>query len=166
MENSKDIPGWYQRLIDLQTKPASKITFKQYCRENETRMKILYSFLPHDQLKGKLLANWKRKQPLEHKNVGKNAMKQKKKLKHPVVHTFPRSSANSHTPPAKKMDLPMHWLNEGGTSTAGDKDGKTYQGRSFMLWTKVPEVISQSSNHERSILKNRRQVYQRTVEPC
>ena len=154
MEKTKVIPGWYQRLSNLQTKPVSQITFKQYCQENETRMKILYPFLPHDQIKGKLLTYWKRKQPPEHKTLERiGSAKHKKQLKYPVVHLFPRSSAKSQAQ-LQKTNLPAEWLNGAGSLKAGDKDGKTYKGRALVLPTKVPEVISQPSNHERSILKN------------
>ena len=165
MEKNKDIPGWYHRLSNLKTKPASQITFKQYCQENETRMRILYPFLPHDQIKGKLLSYWKRKQPPEHKSLERNGfMKHKKPLKHPVVHLLSRPSANSKVAPVKKTTLPPEWLSGAGSVKAGDKGGKTYKWRAFVLPNKVPEVISQPSNHERSILKNGRQVNRRNFK--
>ncbi|KAL8559569.1 hypothetical protein ACOMHN_018732 [Nucella lapillus] len=221
MEKRRDIPGWYQRLMNHQTKPASQLTFKQYCHEHETKMKILYPFLPHEQVKGKLLTRWKRHQPQNHDSCIQGGTKKMNKSKYFPVVAFPKGAAqraalkkksehqfdwlketmasknagksehqfdwlketmasktagkSEHqfdwlkeimaSKTAGKSEHQFDWLKEPRAPTVAGKTAKTYKNRAFMLVPKVPTIISETPNPERSILKNKSPLNSKPVSP-
>ena len=154
MEKTKAIPGWYQRLSSHHSRSAAQVSFKQYCQENETRMKILYPFLPLEQLRGKLLARWKKKQPRERDNLARSGVKkQKKSLKPACVHFLPRNDAATRVF-SKDCAESVDWLKRTRVFKFAEGDGKTYRGRAFVLPPKVPGVICEAPGVEKGILKN------------
>ena len=141
MERKKEVPGWYQRLENLCTKHPSELTFKQYYHENEPRMKVLYPFLPLEQIKGKLHDRWKKHHPLELKQFIETTSKKIKKSKFPVAICI-----NSKTNTVNIKE----WIK------SSQEKNNTYGGRTFEVTHKVPDIISKVHIAEKSILKKKR----------
>lgn len=164
--NERGETTWYKRLNYLYSTHTPTNTFKEFCFEQEPRLKVLYPFLTHEQIKGKVLDRWRKIHPAEDPKNDKGRRKNQRGFrKYPVARFIHRSSnripknAKKATVKAendrrKKTFLVENWLTENARRDKVSQEGKTFERRSFSLSSKVPDVISQTSlSTEKSILK-------------